>query len=70
MAVLMGALEDLEILEACSCHSLLMQKQGSFSRCVHRRLSHLVYKHGVSSETRDTLNKKADQSAFYIIINC
>jgi hypothetical protein len=69
MAVLMATLEDLAILEGDSSHRLLMQKLGSFGRCVPRRLSRLVYKHEVSSETRDMLNKKGDQSAFYIIIN-
>jgi hypothetical protein len=69
MAVLMPNLEVLEILEGDSYHRLLMQKQGSFGRCAPRRLSRLVYKHGVFSETRDMLNKKGGQSAFYIIIN-
>lgn len=69
MAVLMATHEDLAILEGDSSHRLLMQKLGSFGRRVLRRLSRLVYKHGVSSETRDMLNKKGGQSAFYIIIN-
>ena len=70
MTFLMAAHEDLAKLEGDSFHSQLMQKLGSFSRCVPpRRLSRLVYKHGVSSETPDMLNKKGGQSAFYIIIN-
>jgi hypothetical protein len=68
IAVLMHALKDLEISEGGSSHRLLMQKLGNFGKCVHRRPSRLVDKPGISSETRDKLSKKGDQSTFLLLL--
>ena len=68
IAVLIAALEDLEILEGDSSHSLLMQMLGIFSRFGPHRLSCLVHKHGLSFKTRGMPNKKGDQSAYLLLL--
>jgi hypothetical protein len=45
-----------------------MQRLGNFGSYVHRRPSRLVDKLGVSSETRDMLSKKGDQSTFLLLL--